>query len=290
MIWCKEISDFYRQADQARKPTDLVPVVRDTLKLLQDILPPTVEIREDLNASCGPVLASATGVQQVLMNLCSNSVQAMHRDQGTIEITLRGREIDDWHQAIPQDLDPGTYVRLTVRTTAGAWTARPSTGSSIPTSPALEDGSKMGIGLSTVSRILQDHDGVTIAHSAVGEGTSFDIYFPLIAWRWQPDTSSLRRRGRIGQAVPIVEAPVHRCPPRPSIEESQPTGTEATVLLVDDEEMVAQVMSPRAAAAGLPGDHPHGQPQGPGRFLPDPRNLRRRGHRPDHAPHVGRVA
>ena len=64
----REISDFYLQADQARKPTDLVPVVRDTLKLIRDILPSTITIKSELNP-CNPVLASVTGIQQVLMNL-----------------------------------------------------------------------------------------------------------------------------------------------------------------------------------------------------------------------------
>ena len=67
----REISDYFLQADQARKPTNLGPVVRDTLKLIRDILPSTITIKSELN-DCGPVLASVTGIQQVLMNLCSN--------------------------------------------------------------------------------------------------------------------------------------------------------------------------------------------------------------------------
>jgi signal transduction histidine kinase len=65
----QEISDFYRQADQARKPTDLLPVVRDTVKLLRDILPSTVTVISDLKPG-GPVLVTTTGVQQMLMTLC----------------------------------------------------------------------------------------------------------------------------------------------------------------------------------------------------------------------------
>jgi len=83
----REISDFYLQADQARKPTDLVPVVRDTLKLIRDILPSSIIIKSELNP-CHRVLASVTGIQQVLMNLCSNSMHAMYRNAGTLEIAM----------------------------------------------------------------------------------------------------------------------------------------------------------------------------------------------------------
>lgn len=240
----KEISDFYRQADQAHKPTDLVPVVRDTLKLLQDILPPTVEIRENLATRCGPVMASASGVQQVLMNLVSNSVQAIHRRQGIIEVTLREERIEEWHQAYPQELGPGTYIKLTVTDNGRGMDSQTLDQIFKSYFSASEQGQGMGIGLSTVSRILRDHDGVAIPHSTPGRGTSFDLFFPLIAWRVEQPASKPASTGVVDysgindspSSVSLMSAST------PFAEESQPTGTtEATILLVDDQDMVAQV-------------------------------------------------
>ena len=176
-----EISDFFRQADRARKPTDLGPLVSDTLKLLRDILPSTVEIREDLQP-CGPVLASPAGVQQVLMNLCSNSVQAMMAEKGVIEISLREEKVSGWNRAVPVDLGPGSYVKLTLRDDGRGMDAATLDRIFESYFSVTAGGSKLGIGLSTVCRILKEHDGTTIPHSRVGAGTSFDIYFPLIAW------------------------------------------------------------------------------------------------------------
>lgn len=93
------------------------------------------------------------------------------------------------------------------------------------------NGTQAGIGLSTVSRILKDHDGVAVASSRVGEGTVFDLYFPLIAWQVAAD--------------PVVPAPRPATVVQPfeepaPEEEGQAAGT---VLLVDDEEMVAQVLA-----------------------------------------------
>jgi signal transduction histidine kinase/ActR/RegA family two-component response regulator len=241
----REISDFYLQADQARKPTDLGPVVRDTLKLIRDILPSTIIIKSELN-DCGPVLASVTGIQQVLMNLCSNSMHAMYRNSGTLEIILAEEMVTAERPAVPHQLEPGSYARLTVRDDGRGMDSGTLGRIFDSYFTGTQNGTKMGIGLSTVSRILEDNDGVTVVHSQVGEGTSFDLFFPLIAWKveesTEPPAPLLRVVGsrpgrRVGEAFP--EPAPHPHPPKPAVT----TEPAATVLFIDDEEMVAQVMS-----------------------------------------------
>lgn len=245
----QEISDFYRQADQARKPTDLAPLVRDTLKFLRDIMPANVQILENLDPRCGLVLATATGVQQVLMNLCSNSLQAMYREHGVIEVTLRRETVVDRQRAIPADLEPGTYVQLSVRDN-GRGLSRESLGrifDSYFSESQAESG--LGIGLSTVYRILKDHEGVSIPQGRVGQGATFDIYFPLIAWS-VPTTAAksgkpvrsltvLQGSGE-GAAASGAAASLDPALAIPSAEQTDP-GERGHILLVDDEEMVSRV-------------------------------------------------
>lgn len=232
-----EISDFFRQADRARKPTDLGPLVGDTLKLLRDILPATVEIREDLQP-CGPVLASPAGVQQVLMNLCSNSVQAMMAERGLIEVALREERVSGWHRAVPADLGPGSYVKLTVRDDGRGMDSETIDRIFESYFSVAAGGSKLGIGLSTVCRILKEHDGTTIPHSRLGAGTTFDIFFPLIAWpaEQEPEAADLE----LVAAPPALAA---EAAADPADEPRQPAAARGHVLLVDDEVMVAQVMT-----------------------------------------------
>ena len=230
-----EISDFFRQADRARKPTDLGPLVGDTLKLLRDILPQTVEIREELQP-CGPVLASPAGVQQVLMNLCSNSVQAMMAEKGVIEVSLREEKVTGWHRAVPADLGPGSYVKLTVRDDGRGMDTETLDRIFESYFSVAAGGSKLGIGLSTVCRILKEHDGATIPSSRAGAGTAFDIFFPLIAWPadQEPETADL-------ELVPPALAQAAEA--EDAAEAVSPGGSRGRVLLVDDEQMVAQVMT-----------------------------------------------
>jgi CheY-like chemotaxis protein len=242
----REISDFYLQADQVRKPTDLRPVVRDTLKLIRDILPSSIELKTDLK-HCGPVLASVTGVQQILMNLCSNSMHAMYRNKGVIEVSLREEKVEVRKVAIPHDLPAGNYVRLSVSDDGRGMNKETLDRIFESYVSDATNGSKMGIGLSTVSRILDEHKGASVVQSQVGRGTVIDIYFPLIAWQVEPPADQ-----------PVDLAPVagelSSRLPRHSYQDEQPgqppplevvEGRDqpaATVLLVDDEEMVAQVM------------------------------------------------
>ncbi len=110
-----EISDFSHQAEQALKPTDLSLPLRDTLKFLRDITPANIRVREEIPATTEPVLASATGLQQILMNLFSNSVRAIGKGTGLVEVILRDSFIENPHEAHPRNLEPGHYLRLTVR-------------------------------------------------------------------------------------------------------------------------------------------------------------------------------
>jgi len=222
-----DISNYYRQADQAREPTNLLPVVQDTIKFLRDIMPSSVQIVSELEP-CGPVLATSTGVQQILMNLSSNAVNVMNHQAGVMEISVAEESITHWRDAVPEKLAPGRYVRLSVRDNGRGMT--PATLHRIFESyfTGKEEGDEMGIGLSTVYRILQNHGCSAIVASEVNVGTSMDIYFPIIAWQVDAPQEQL-------SLVPDLPARISDAEDteRPQIH----------VLLVDDDEMVNHVLT-----------------------------------------------
>lgn len=71
-----QILTFSHQSDQERKVIDIVPTVKEALKLLRSSLPSTIEIRQDIAIppEKGVILADPTQIHQVLMNLCTNAV------------------------------------------------------------------------------------------------------------------------------------------------------------------------------------------------------------------------
>jgi signal transduction histidine kinase/CheY-like chemotaxis protein len=240
-----EISDFNRQAEQDLKPTDLSSLLRNTLKFLRDILPSSIKITENIPERCEPVMASATGVQQVLMNLISNSVQAIGKSPGKIEVGLQACVIKHWQDASPQKLGPGSYIKLTVRDNGQGMDSETLDGIIGAYFESPPNTTRLGLGLNTVFRILDQHDGVTIPTSKAGQGTSFDIYFPKIAWQvvtepnFGEDKDSLVIEKQSPAAPRLIPNTVRQTAVTGA---GRPIGKEiATILLVDDEEMVARV-------------------------------------------------
>ena len=77
-----QILTFSRRTVQ--KPLPLKPhlIVGESLKLLRSSLPTTIEIRQDINKEGRMIVADPTKLQQVLMNLCTNALQAMANQKG----------------------------------------------------------------------------------------------------------------------------------------------------------------------------------------------------------------
>jgi CheY-like chemotaxis protein len=222
----RELGDFYRDADQARRPQDLVPVVRDTVKLLQDIVPSTVDVRAELRA-CGPVLATRAGVQQVIMSIGSGAVRGLGATGGRLTIRLNERRLERAQAARPADLPAGVYACLGVEI---APADRPAGGA--PAGPPLSDGE-----LASLCGLLGDQGGLTYSTARDGRRQTCEVWFPLIAWRVAADQETAITTVPRVPVVPSVPEPVEAETPAAS------GPPRATILLVDDEEMVAQVLA-----------------------------------------------
>ncbi|HBD08602.1 MAG TPA: hypothetical protein DCZ69_10095, partial [Syntrophobacteraceae bacterium] len=112
-----QILTFSRQREQERKPVEIVPIVKEALKLLRASLPSTIEIRQNLllTANQSLVLADPTQIHQIMMNLCTNAADAMSETGGTLEVGLEEIMVDSGvHHA---DLKEGPHVQLKVRDT-----------------------------------------------------------------------------------------------------------------------------------------------------------------------------
>ena len=222
----RELGDFYRDADQARRPQDLLPVVRDTVKLLQDIVPASVEVRAELR-TCGPVLATRAGIQQVIMSLGSGAVRSLGGHSGHIHIGLDERRLERPLAAQPTALAPGAYACLSVGCAS----------SEHPDQSGDPDASLANSDLAALCSLLGEQGGLTVVAAPEGRQQKCEVWFPLIAWRVATDGDTAITRVPLAPVIPSepepleIEAPVAAGPPR------------ATILLVDDEEMVAQVLA-----------------------------------------------
>jgi PAS domain S-box-containing protein len=210
----KQMLTFSRQIEQERKPVKIHLVVREVLDFLRASLPSTIQLGESA-ADCGMVMADATQIHQVVMNLCTNACQALQEGQGALDVVLDVVEIGPNGTPGVEKLAPGPYVRLCVRDTGSG--IEPTVLPHIfePFFTTKKPGEGTGLGLSTVHGIVAGHGGAIAVRSGVGQGSTFEIYLP-------------RLDGAFQATIP---------------EQGPPVGGRERILLVDDSEEIAEMAS-----------------------------------------------
>jgi signal transduction histidine kinase len=219
----RQILTFSRQQPQERRPIQLWPVVAESLKLLRSTIPSTIEFDTSLATDAPTVLADATQIHQILMNLGTNAWHAMKDSTGQLKVRLEQCVVDEAHAATQSQLNPGLYTRISVSDT-GCGMDQATLGRIFePFFTTKPPGEGTGLGLAVVHGIMKDHDGAVMVYSHPGEGTTFHLYFPAHA----------------GEAT---VAAVEQGP--------TPRGHGERVLFVDDEELLVQLGQETLAALG----------------------------------------
>jgi PAS domain S-box-containing protein len=198
------------------RPTDVNALARENLPLLEVALPKSVRLEAVLAPELPLVDADVGQVQQVVMNLVINAAEAIGDRGGTVTLAtgLRDVQAGDHHlwRASGQPLAPGRYVALEVRDDGRGMDAETVDRIFEPFFTTKFTG--RGLGLAAVLGVVRGHRGALSVESTPGQGTTFRILLAPSA-----------------RALPDV-------PAAPSAPEQR----RATVLLVDDEEAVRDMV------------------------------------------------
>src|ERR1700686_25346 len=156
------ITDFlaYSRGKQYRfERTDLIPLIEDTLTLLEHRLVSEnagIQVERAFAKSEAWVLADGDKLKQVFWNFCENAVRAMKVKGGKLTVSLAERGAD-WEMSF-SDTGPGIHPQQTEKIFE-------------PFQSEFEGGT--GLGLAIVYQIVQAHEGKVWARSQVGKGASF---------------------------------------------------------------------------------------------------------------------
>jgi PAS domain S-box-containing protein len=173
----RQILAFSRKQPSRRSVIALAPVIADSARLLRASLPAAIEIRLHFEDEAPLVLADATQIHQVVMNLCTNAWQAITEDRGCIDITLDAVDLAPAAR-MSEGSAAGRYARIRVRDTGEGMDAPTLERIFEPFFTTKAVGRGSGLGLSVAHGIVKDHGGTISARSREGEGATFEVLLP----------------------------------------------------------------------------------------------------------------
>jgi CheY-like chemotaxis protein len=213
---------FSRKQLLELKVVDVNAIVQDMERLLRPLIGENVEFVTNLAPDAAQTRADAGQLEQVLMNLVVNAKDAMPGG-GKITIQTQNLVVDESHRRAQTFIRPGHYVMLSVSDTGLGMDKETQSRIFEPFFTTKEKGKGTGLGLSTVYGIVKQSGGYVMLQSEERRGTTFQIYLPRV------DGVAEKH------AVPVAHDALG--------------GTE-TVLLVEDEESVRQLVRETLAAKG----------------------------------------
>jgi signal transduction histidine kinase len=145
-------------------------------------------LRTETDEALPLVLADAVGLQQILINLVINAAQAIHRQDGRIEIRVTRHERAEAKRTYGGHLlDSSPFVRLSVSDNGNGMSPDVIERAFEPFFSGRSDHQGIGLGLAIVQEIVASHRGFISVNSSVGEGTTFHIDFPVASTTPDPD-------------------------------------------------------------------------------------------------------
>ena len=173
----QRILTFARQKEGNSKVINLTELVTETVELLESGMPANVSLRSDLTSDVLKVSGDRTQIEQVIMNVATNAIEALGDSHGAISLTLNLQAIDQPTEFPHGSLVPGDYARLVVEDNGTGIEAEVIERIFDPFYTSKDLGS--GMGLAIVRNIIVYHKGAIDLHSEPGVGTRFGIFLPV---------------------------------------------------------------------------------------------------------------
>lgn len=177
----KQILTFSRPSMEGFVIADINEVLTEALVLIKASLPRNIVIRKAIPPRPSITRADPTQIHQVLMNLCTNSFQALRETGGVLEVNLEQEVLPD-ERALELGMEAGcAALRLTVADDGPGIPAQIMDNIFDPffTTKGKTEGT--GLGLAVVHGIIKGHRGAVRVSSVPWRRTEFEIYLPMHA-------------------------------------------------------------------------------------------------------------
>ncbi len=179
----QQILSFSRRQPTKLKPTRLTLIVEESVRLLRATMPGRITLTLQCQADLPVVMADTTQIQQVIINLATNAMQALQGNPGKIDIRLDAVTLN---QTIADSQPALAALQLKQTATSTIRLSISDNGRGMSTTTLerifepffttkpVDEGT--GLGLSVVHGIVKGHDGVITVASTPDHGSTFTVY------------------------------------------------------------------------------------------------------------------
>jgi PAS domain S-box-containing protein len=202
----RNLLGFARKGNYRRVRVSPNAMVREACAMLEAAMPKDIELRLELEEGIRDVEGDPNQLQQVVVNLILNAVDAM---AGTGTITLRMKTASG-PDTISTGMASAPYVRFEIQDTGAGMDRETLSQAFEPFFTTKRPGEGTGLGLSMVYGTVKNHGGVIALASDPGHGTTVTIHLPCATsvgrqFDQEEAPSSARRRASRARRVLVVD-------------------------------------------------------------------------------------
>lgn len=168
---------FSRKAESQKSIVDLNQEVKSLSQMLERTIPKMISLEKHLYPDVWPVFADPVQIEQALLNLVSNAMDAMPNG-GKLFIETHNVELDQDFVNYNPGSTTGKHVLLTISDTGFGMDKKTMEHVFDPFFTTKEVNKGTGLGLASVYGIVKAHGGFIHCYSEPGAGTTFKIYLP----------------------------------------------------------------------------------------------------------------
>ena len=212
----KQLLGFSRQSHLELDSCEVNQVLDEVHSLLKSTTDPAINISMNCSSDLWTVEADSTQVEQVVMNMCVNAIDAMSENGGNLVLSTTNKSLNQSMLSKYPGRELGDFVEIRVSDNGVGMTSEVMAKLFEPFFTTKEQGKGTGLGLATSYGIVKQHGGWIECESEVGVGSNFSIFLP-------------RKDVRHENIRPVTNE-----------DDADFTGDE-TILVVDDEDVVRRV-------------------------------------------------
>lgn len=213
----KRLLLFSRNVEAELRPVDLNQAVLQVSKLLERTIPKMILIQTDLAPDLKIISADPLQLEQIIMNLGVNARDAMP-EGGSLIFKTGNVVLDECFCRTHVGSKAGRFVELKVTDTGQGIEPEVQEHIFEPFFTTKPIGQGTGLGLAMIYGIVKNHGGYISFESTRGQGTTFQIFFPVPTLEMETDENETRKREEI------------------------PGGNGERILVVDDEQLLLEMV------------------------------------------------